>query len=495
MSTLDKIILEEEASKCLLCHNASCTKACKNHFDPARMLRSIRFQNEDDAHKYVDFSICQNCSGDCEEACIRYDNKIRIKKVASLISKEDYDSKNIDLGIDFLGFHCINPFFLSSSVVASDYEMCKKALDLGWGGIVLKTIGFYIPDEVSPRFSTLNKEGQPFIGFKNLEQISDHSIEYNLNLISDLKSEYPDRMIIASIMGGNEEEWAKLARLVSDAGADAIECNFSCPQMSKEGMGSDVGASPELVSLYSKAVKENSSIPVLAKMTPNITDMTVPALAAINAGADGIASINTIKSLTGIDLDNMESFPNVNHKTSVSGYSGRSVKPIALRFIHDMKKCRSLTTKPISGIGGIETWADACEFIALGCENIQITTAVMQYGYRIIDDLISGTKNYMYKHGYKNLTDFLGKALDGIVPADELDRQTVEFPRFDKDKCIGCGRCYISCYDGGHQAIEFGDETGNKPKLNKNCVGCQLCMLVCPVNAITKAPKRVLKRR
>lgn len=493
MTTLDKIIMEQEASRCLLCHNASCTKACKKNLNPAKMLRSIRFQNEDDAHKYIDFSLCNDCSGDCEKACIHYDRNIRIKKIISYITKKGYDSTNVDLSVDFLGFHCINPFFLSSSVVASDYEMCKKALDLGWGGIVLKTIGFYIPNEVSPRFATLNKEGQPFIGFKNLEQISDHSMEYNLNLIRSLKKNYPDRMIVASIMGENEIEWKELAILVTKAGADAIECNFSCPQMTKEGMGSDVGASEELVFRYTKAVRENTNLPILAKMTPNITDMTVPAIAAINAGADGIATINTIKSITGIDLDDMSSYPNVNHKTSVSGYSGRSVKPIALRFVHDIKNSSALKDKPLSGIGGIETWRDACEFIALGCENIQITTAVMQYGYRIIDDLISGTKNYMYKRGYKNLTDFLGKALGGIVPADKLDRMTLEFPKFDKEKCIGCGRCYISCYDGGHQAINFGED--NKPKLNKNCVGCQLCLLVCPVSAITKSPKRVLKRR
>ena len=484
-------IIKSEAFKCMLCHEAACSKACPKGFDPASFIRSVRFDNEYGACYMADSNVCAGCDAPCEKACIHYDGNVRIKDIITSVNAEKIDISNVDLGIDFCGIHCINPFFLSSSVVASTYEMCAKALDMGWGGIVFKSISYYIPDEVSPRFSTVEKENNPFIGFKNLEQTSDHSIEENLEILSRLKKDYPDRVIIASIMGENEEEWTSLAKRCEEAGVDIIECNFSCPQMARNGMGSDVGQNIDLVSRYVKAAKSGCSIPVLAKMTPNIGNMEIPALASVKSGADGIAAINTIKSITGVDLYSFESYPTVSGKTSISGYSGKAVKPIALRFITDMKKNETLKNYPISGIGGIETWQDALEFIALGCENIQVTTAVMQYGYRIIDDMILGSKIYLKKMGYKSISEVVGKALPQIVPADTLDRDTVEFPLIDRSKCISCGRCYISCYDGGHQAIEF---TSDGPRINgKKCAGCQLCLLVCPVDAIGKA-KRIRKR-
>lgn len=485
----DKII-KTETFKCMLCHNAACTNACPNGFDPARFIRSIRFENKDGAYDMADAQICATCNAPCENACIHYDGKIRIKDIITSLDAKKIDTSDVDLGINFAGIHCINPFFLSSSVVASTYEMCAKALDMGWGGIVFKTFGYYIPDEVSPRFSTLEKEDNPFVGFKNLEQTSTHSLEENLSILKRLKENYPDRIIVASIMGENEEEWTSLAKLSEEAGVDIIECNFSCPQMAKNGMGSDVGQNIDLVSRYVKATKAGCSIPVLAKMTPNIGNMELPALASISSGADGIAAINTVKSITGVDLYSFESYPTVSGKTSISGYSGKAVKPIALRFITDMKKNETLKNYPISGIGGIETWQDALEYMALGCENIQVTTAVMQYGYRIIEDMISGAKIYLKKMGYKSISEVVGKALDQIVSTDHLDRSTVEFPVIDKEKCIKCGRCYLSCYDGGHQAIDFSDDG---PKIiGKNCVGCHLCRLVCPVDAINKS-KRIKK--
>ena len=242
---------------------------------------------------------------------------------------------------------------------------------------------------------------------------------------------------------------------------------------------------------YTAAAKRGTKLPVLAKMTPNIGNMEVPATAAKEGGADGIAAINTVKSLTRVDLDSMVSCPGVNGKCSVSGYSGKAVKPIALRFIHDMAVCPELSGTPLSGIGGIESWHDALEFIALGCENIQITTAVMQYGYRIIDDLISGTRAYLAAHGMSRLSELTGSALANIVPADDLDRSTVVYPVFGRESCVGCGRCYISCMDGGHQAIAMGAD--RKPHLTGgNCVGCLLCTLVCPTGSITHS-KRVKK--
>ena len=402
---------------------------------------------------------------------------------------------NKDLSVTFLGVKFENPFCLSSSPVGNCYEMCKKAYEVGWGGVVFKTIGpkSYFIDEVSPRFDKLDKEDTPFVGFKNMEQIAEHSLEENLADLRKLKKEFPNKVLIASIMGNDEKTWEDLARMVEEAGADMIEMNLSCPQMTSHAMGSDVGTNPELCKKYCQAVKRGSKLPMMAKMTPNITDMVPVALACLEGGADGIAAINTIKSICNIDLDKKVGLPIINGKSSISGYSGKAVKPVALRFIQQMRQDPRLANLEISGIGGIETWEDAAEFILVGATTLQVTTGIMQYGYRIVDDLILGLKIYMKEHNYHKVSDFIGIAKTNLIHNDELDKDTIEYPRFNKDKCIGCGRCYISCRDGGHHAIKFGED--RRPILDgSKCVGCQLCRLVCPKCAIEKAIKRVDKR-
>ncbi|ADK16628.1 MULTISPECIES: NAD-dependent dihydropyrimidine dehydrogenase subunit PreA [Clostridium] len=397
-----------------------------------------------------------------------------------------------DLSIEFCGIKCENPFFLSSSVISNNFEMCAKALNMGWAGVVFKTIGFYVADEVSPRFDAIGKENTPFIGFKNLEQISEHPLEYNLECISKLKREFKDKVIVASIMGENEQQWTKLAELVTKAGADIIECNFSCPQMAEESMGSDVGQNPELVEKYCKAVRRGTSLPVLAKMTPNIGNMVIPAEASIHGGADGIAAINTVKSITRVDLDKFSPYPIINGKSAVSGYSGKAIKPIALRFISDLAKSEKLKEIPISGIGGIETWEDAVEFLLLGASNIQITTAVMQYGYRIIKDLISGLSYYMEDKKFEKVKDLVGLAVKNVVNADELERDYIIYPEFRDHNCVGCGRCYISCFDGGHQAIKWNYESRKPQLIEDKCEGCHLCANICPTGDILSG-KKVIK--
>jgi dihydropyrimidine dehydrogenase (NAD+) subunit PreA len=309
--------------------------------------------------------------------------------------------------------------------------------------------------------------------------------------LTRLKKDFPDKVIVASIMGNCEEEWTHLARLVTKAGVDLIECNFSCPHMSYEGLGSDVGQNPALVKRYTECTRLGTHLPILAKMTPNLGNMEIPALAANEGGADGIAAINTIKSLTGIYLQNFSAPPSVHGKSSVSGYSGKAVKPIALRFINDLACHPTLAGIPLSGMGGIETWQDALEFILLGCSNVQVTTSVMQYGYRIIEDLIFGLQSFMEEQGVSQLSELVGAARSNIIPADELDRQSIVYPLIDRKLCIGCGRCYLSCLDAGHQALSFGEDRVVHLDAKK-CKGCHLCLLVCPMGAIHQG-KRVAK--
>jgi dihydropyrimidine dehydrogenase (NAD+) subunit PreA len=385
-----------------------------------------------------------------------------------------------DLSIEYLGVKCENPFFLSSSPVAGSYDMVKKAYEAGWGGVFFKTVGIFIADECSPRFDNIAKESTPWIGFKNMEQISDKPLEDNLQAMYRLKRDYPDKVMVASIMGSSEEEWSQLAKLVTETGADMIECNFSCPQMTSHAMGSDVGQNPDLVRQYSKAVSDATDLPVIAKMTPNIGNMEEPAIAAIEGGAAGISAINTIKSITNIDLEFKTAMPVVNGKSSISGYSGAAVKPIGLRFIAQMKQHPLLKNIQMSGIGGIETWRDALEYILVGCHNVQVTTSVMQYGYRIVSDMISGLSYYMEEEGFEKVEDMVGLALPNIIPAEELQRNFKIIVDIDHDLCIGCGRCYISCFDAAHQAINW-DFENRRPSINDECVGCHLCINVCPV--------------
>ena len=391
-----------------------------------------------------------------------------------------------DLSIDFLGVHFEKPFCLSSSPVGNCYEMCKNAYDAGWGGIVYKTLSpdHFVIDEVSPRFAQLTKEDTPFIAFKNMEQLAEHPLAQDLDAMRRLKKEYPNKVLIASIMGETPQDGTDLAKLVTSAGADMIELNFSCPQMTSHTMGSDVGTNPELCNSNCAAVKRGTDLPILAKMTPNITTMIPVVKACLAGGADGISSINTVKSITDVDLDNKVALPNINGKSAVSGLSGKSVKPIALRFLQQIRSAAGLEQLPVSGIGGIETWEDAAEFILLGASTLQVTTAIMQYGYRIIDDLTNGLMHYMDEQHVDHLKDLVGIANKNIVTTNQLDRDYKVYPKIDWDKCIGCGRCFISCQDGAHQAMGWDDDKRLPTFDQSKCVGCQLCALVCPVGAI-----------
>ena len=484
----NRIHIEEEVSRCLLCENAPCSLVVV-HGDPARAIRAIRFGNKSLAGQW--FADCTDADLErAEQACIHYDQPIRIRELAHALEPVNaaVADKQPSLAIDFCGFRCENPFFLASSSICTNYEMVARALEEGWAGVYYKTICLQEIREVSPRFDALHNDGKgDFYGFRNMEQLSENPAEVDFDILHRLKERYPSKMIIASIMGQTEEEWIELAKMAEQAGVDAVELNFSCPQMRLTGMGSDVGQNTELVTFYTAYVKRSVKIPVIPKMTPNITHITHPASGAFYAGADAVSAINTIKSIT------MDDRSSVSSKKVVSGYSGRAIKPIALRQIYELA-CNKLTKNlPKSGIGGIETWRDALEFIQLGCSNVQVCTAVMQYGYRIIDDLILGMQHYMAERGITDIADLVGEQLSYFTSPSDLDRDTIVYPRIDRDLCVGCGRCYVSCRDGGHQAIVFDPSIREPHIVGTQCVGCHLCRLVCPSGAIGLS-KRINKK-
>ena len=483
-----------ELHRCLLCHDAPCAGICPR-FDPSRVLRALRFDNAAGAAQLLSEG-CGGCDRPCLSACPVHVDIPRLMNDLSREAGKLEDApgfQDIDLSCELCGVPLENPFLLSSSVVASTYEMCARAFDAGWAGAAFKTIGLMDIHEASPRFSALRSADGSFYGFKNIEQLSDHALEENLEIFTRLKRDYPSKVLIASIMGRDEAEWEYLARSVTEAGADIVECNFSCPHMEAEGVGVDVGQDPEAVARYTAVVHRSTTLPLLAKLTPNVADMRPMARAAVAAGADGIAAINTIKSITSVNLDTYVAAPAVRGSSSVGGYSGVAVKPIALRFIADLAGDEELQGRHLSGMGGIETWRDALEFLLLGAGSLQVTTAVMQYGYRIIEDLREGLQIYMAQRGIGRVSDLIGLAVENVVSTDSLERDTVIFPRFYRDRCVGCGRCYLSCMDGGHQAIRF-DPIERRPVLDgKACVGCHLCVLVCPRSAIGSSRKRIRK--
>ncbi len=476
-------------NNCMLCHDAACAKAC-GKLETDRILRSLYFDNADGAAARIPNPVpCVDCDAPCEKACPA---GVNIRELVLSLDLSRRSTKNVDydcLRTDFCGIPMENPFMLSSSAVSATYEMCARAFEAGWGGVAFKTVCLMDIDEASPRYSAIRGRDNRIIGFKNIEQLSDHAFVENIEIFKRLKKDYPDKFLLVSVMGKDEEEWTYLAEMLNSSGADALELNFSCPNMTEGNTGSDVGQIPELVERYCRVVRRHTSLPFIAKLTPNVTHIEESAEAAIRGGADGVAAINTIKSLIEVDTDPTDGI----FRASIGGYSGRAVKPIALRFTAELSKDPMLSGKHISSMGGIETWRDALEFIVLGADTVQVTTAVMQYGVRIIDDLKEGMALYLEKHGYSSIRRLKGATIEGVVPTDRLDRSYMIYPRFDRSKCLGCGRCYISCRDGGHQAISMKD---GRPVMDpKKCVGCHLCVLVCPNDAIASSEIRVPKKR
>jgi dihydropyrimidine dehydrogenase (NAD+) subunit PreA len=390
--------------------------------------------------------------------------------------------KTIDLSVDFCGVRFRNPFLLSSSPVSNSAEMVERAFAAGWSGVVFKTLNSDRLPIVhpSPRMHFVNYGSQRAMAYQNVEQISDRPLRHNLLEFLYLKKRYPDHPIVASIMGFFEDEWVYLAKAAQDHGADMLELNFSCPHMCIEGSGHKVGQAFHLLERFTAAVKQAVSIPVMAKMTPNITDMTEPALFAKKGGADAISAINTVRGISEIGREDWVPRPNVFGVGAISGTSGPAVKPIGLNFIASMARCRELGL-PLSGMGGIESWVDALEYLLVGASTLQVTSGIMHYGYRIVEDLIEGLSDYMALKGIGRVDELVGRALPHLQETDHFDLRRQGIVQYDLQRCIGCGQCHIVCADAAGQAVEW-DSRKRRPRLIEDkCLSCMLCQAVCPV--------------
>jgi len=429
-----------------------------------------------------------------------------------------YHAPMADLSIDLGGIKSPNPFWLASAPPANSGEQVLRAFDAGWGGVVWKTLGDPIVN-VSSRLGGVDLDGRRLMGLNNIELITDRPLEVNLKEIREVKKRFPDRAVVVSLMAESKRDWQELIRRAEDTGCDGLELNFGCPHgMCERGMGSAVGQEPDVLREITSWVKAIARTPVLIKLTPSITDILDVGVPAVEAGADGLSLINTIKSLIGVDLDRLVPMPRVSDASSNGGYCGPAVKPIALHMVASLARDERITV-PISGIGGIATWHDAAEFLALGATGVQVCTAVMHHGYRIVGDMIDGLSNYLDAKGMTSVSQLTGAALPGFREWGELDLNYKVVADIDPATCIGCQLCITACDDGAHQCIhqpgadpipghvapmaatakqrleasrgghgngghrhEHFDDLYRVPWVDETeCVGCNLCQLVCPV--------------
>ncbi len=395
-----------------------------------------------------------------------------------------------DLTTDFLGIKSPNPFWLASAPPTDKEYNVRRAFEAGWGGVVWKTLGEEGPPVVNvngPRYGVVHGADRRVLGLNNIELITDRSLEINLEEITRVKKDYPDRAVIVSIMVPCEEEaWKAILPKVEATGADGIELNFGCPHgMSERGMGAAVGQVPEYIEMVTRWCKENYSKPVIVKLTPNITDIRKPAEAAKRGGADAVSLINTINSIVSVNLDSMSPEPSIDGKGTHGGYCGPAVKPIAMSMVSEIARAPATAGLPISGIGGVTTWRDAAEFITLGCGNVQVCTAAMTYGFKVVQEMISGLSQWMDEKGHTSIQDFMGAAVPNTTDWQYLNLNYVTKASISQDDCIKCGRCYAACEDTSHQAIAMSDDRTFTVK-DDECVACNLCVEVCPVdNCIT----------
>ena len=389
-----------------------------------------------------------------------------------------------DLSSNLAGIKSPNPFWLASAPPTNSGYQVMRAFEAGWGGAVWKTLGTPIVN-VTSRFAALNWKQNRIIGLNNIELITDRPLDENLKEIRECKAAFPNRAIIGSLMEVPEQKpWHELVKAVQDSGVDGFELNFGCPHgMSERGMGAAVGQHPDIVEMITAWAVEAAEVPVIVKLTPNITDVRATARAARRGGAHAVSMINTINSLIGVDIDSWNPIPHVDGKSSHGGYCGPAVKPIALNMVNECARDPEVGI-PISGIGGVSNWQDAVEFFLLGATNVQVCTAVMHHGFRIVEDMIDGLSNYMESRGITSLDGLIGQAQNKITTWENLNLNYEIVAEINQETCIHCSKCYIACEDAAHQCIDrtVVDGVAMLKVDQDHCVGCNLCMMVCPVD-------------
>ncbi len=395
-----------------------------------------------------------------------------------------------DLTSNFIGIKSPNPFWLASAPPTDKEYNVRRAFEAGWGGVVWKTLGEEGPPVVNvngPRYGAIWGADRRLLGLNNIELITDRPLQTNLDEMTRVKKDYPDHAVVASLMVPvNEDAWKAILERVAQTGCDGVELNFGCPHgMSERGMGAAVGQVPEYVQQVAEWCKTHTDLPVIVKLTPNISDIRKPAQAAKDGGADAVSLINTINSITSVNLDNFAPEPAIDGKGSHGGYCGPAVKPIALNMVAEIARTPGLGGIPISGIGGVTTWRDAAEFMALGAGNVQVCTAAMTYGFKIVQEMISGLSEYMDEKGFTSVDQLVGRAVPNLSDWQHLNLNYITKARIDQDLCIKCGRCYAACEDTSHQAITMSEDRVFDVD-DSECVACNLCVNVCPVeNCIT----------
>ena len=392
-----------------------------------------------------------------------------------------------NLHTTFAGIASPNPFWLASAPPTDKAYNVNRAFEAGWGGVVWKTLGEAGPPIVNvsgPRYGALLTPDRRMLGFNNIELITDRDLQLNLDEIAQVKRDWPDRAMVVSLMVPCEEQsWKAILPRVADTGADGIELNFGCPHgMSERGMGAAVGQVPEYIEMVTAWCKQYSKLPVIVKLTPNITDIRQPARAAKKGGADAVSLINTISSIMGVDPKTLTMSPSTGGHGSHGGYCGPAVKPIALNMVAQIGQDPLTAGLPISGIGGVGNWRDALDFIALGAGTVQVCTAAMVYGFKIVQEMSDGLSNYMDEMGFASIDDFRGRALPTVTEWRHLNLNHISKAVINQDSCIQCGRCHIACEDTSHQAITAIKDGKRFFEVKEDeCVGCNLCVVVCPV--------------
>jgi len=401
-----------------------------------------------------------------------------------------------NLTTSFVGIKSPNPFWLASAPPTDKEYNVVRAFKAGWGGVVWKTLGEDPPIvNTCSRYGAMSLNGMRMVGFNNIELITDRPLDVNLQEIKRVKRDWPDRALVVSLMVPCEQHnWEAILHAVEETEADGVELNFGCPHgMSERGMGAAVGQVPEYIEMVVRWCKATTRMLVIVKLTPNITDIRYPARAAKKGGGDAVSLINTINSITSVNLDTFSPEPSIDGKGSHGGYCGPAVKPIALSMVSEIARDEETRGLPISAIGGITTWRDAAEFMALGAQNVQVCTAAMAYGFKIVKEMIDGLGRWMDDHGHATLSDFVGRAVPNVTDWQYLNLNYITKARIDQALCIKCGRCHIACEDTSHQAItNMVDGVRHFEVMDDECVGCNLCVEVCPVEScITMQPLAV----